>query len=161
MRFFRNQLSSAYKNDEIREKVFFDLVPFGHGRVQENPFVVKCQHGPKECLGNVLHACFYSRHDNNEKQVNFGVCTMSTNNPPTAGQECAKKLNYSYDGVENCASGTEGEKYQLLNGKKTLDFKPKIKFIPTIVFNNVYVEADQNESLKNFEKLVLNKLKNL
>ena len=112
MRFFRNQLSSAYKNDEIREKVFFDLVPFGHGRVsrysikkniindnfvpenetenfqvQENPFVVKCQHGPKECLGNVLHACFYSRHDNNEKQVNFGVCTMSTNNPPTAGQE--------------------------------------------------------------------------
>ena len=55
-------------------------------QVEENPFKVTCQHGVKECMGNAMHACFFARHNNNEEQVKFGVCTMSTKNPPTSGE---------------------------------------------------------------------------
>ena len=70
----------------MKRFLWWQLLKKKYFQVEENPFKVTCQHGVKECMGNAMHACFFARHNNNEEQVKFGVCTMSTKNPPTSGE---------------------------------------------------------------------------
>nr|CAD7432270.1 unnamed protein product [Timema monikensis] len=114
-----------------------------------------CQHGPNECVGNIVQACaLRTLREQPEQQMEFINCVMGSEDPSTGGQECGRSLNISYSQISTCTHSREGP--QLLSGlgNRTHDFQPLITFVPTVVFNSVYNADDQTDSLNNLKLVV-------
>ncbi len=43
-----------------------------------------CQHGPRECTGNLYQACLLDKLDDNEKEVDAVTCIMDATFPDVA-----------------------------------------------------------------------------
>ena len=101
-----------------------------------------CQHGPKECLGNTLHACALSKY-NFTDALNFVYKTEAAlkgqrrPNVMDIMQDIAKKEGLNFDIIKQCSEDKDGQELLLEAGKKTKAVHPKITFVPTVVFNNV------------------------
>lgn len=69
---------------EFKKYVKLDFVPFGRAEsldAEGNEF--KCHHGPKECVGNKVHACGIKYLTSQDAQQQFAVCQMIIDADPT------------------------------------------------------------------------------
>ncbi|KAB0794251.1 hypothetical protein PPYR_13871 [Photinus pyralis] len=152
IRFITKQLQPAYKL--IGSNLEVDLVPYGKASQyqQSGKWVFKCQHGPSECRGNMLQACGLATDKSQDQKVDFVYCVMKQWNPSgdQAIEQCSGKLGLKSDAIFQCANSAQGSDLLAKNGKQTHAVKPKITFIPTIVFNGVYSSANQSGALRNF-----------
>lgn len=164
IRFMLHQLILNYET--IASMVQLNLIPFGKAEIYQyqDSSDVYCQHGPKECRGNILHSCALKEYEYNYTQVlPFIDCTMHkffTNRRPDIdliSQNCANENHISWTKIESCAT-REGQQLLIDAGKKTKAVRPRITFIPTIVLNEKYSEAIQNKALYgDFVKLICSK----
>ncbi|KAH9529367.1 DNA-directed RNA polymerases I and III subunit RPAC1, variant 2 [Dermatophagoides farinae] len=70
---------------------------------------------------------------------------------------CANWTNIDWKYVDECASGNRGKQLLVEAGRKTKAIKPKISFVPTIIFNEKYSDRIQNQALYgDFVKLIEN-----
>ena len=53
---------------------------------EEGGYSFVCQHGPEECEGNKMLACAKTYIPDQDTYVEFNICVMTADNPPTAGQ---------------------------------------------------------------------------
>ena len=53
---------------------------------EEGGYEFECQHGPEECEGNMMLACAKTYIPDQDTYVEFNICVMSADYPPTAGQ---------------------------------------------------------------------------
>lgn len=53
--------------------------------------------------------------------------------------QCADLINYPYEKLEKCAKSKEGFDLLATFGDMTHNFRPKLKWVPTVVFNNVSI----------------------
>ncbi|XP_063241951.1 GILT-like protein 1 isoform X2 [Bacillus rossius redtenbacheri] len=156
IRFIDEQLYPTWTN--LTEKYLsVDFIPYGKAshRSADGRWSFSCQHGDTECRGNEVQACALRQLRNSSSQrVEFVHCAMADGYPPAAGPKCANNLNISYDPIEECSNGQEGETLLAEMGDRTHEFRPKIAFIPTIAVYGVYSEEDQRDSLTNFLAVV-------
>lgn len=77
---------------QFKKYVKLDFVPFGRAEsldAEGNEF--KCHHGPKECVGNKVHACGIKYLTSQDAQQQFAVCQMLIDANPTG-----KEVFYLY-----------------------------------------------------------------
>ena len=53
----------------------------------EGGYLFDCQHGDDECIGNIMLACAKKYIVQQDDYVDFSLCVMMADDPPTAGSE--------------------------------------------------------------------------
>ncbi|KAH6940661.1 hypothetical protein HPB50_004080 [Hyalomma asiaticum] len=134
--FVLEQLNSTYA--ELSNIMQLQLVPYGKASRRELPnkwYSFDCQHGDKECYGNLLQTCVIKHYPEPSQHLPLVVCMFSARNPNRAYESCAKKQGFDLEALQKCVSGKEGNDLQLrfaewtesVNGKGRLDFVPWIR----------------------------------
>lgn len=162
--FITRELGPLYK--DFKDFINVTLVPFGKASWvlgQNNQPEFTCQHGPNECKGNLAQACALEMirlttskdKDRQEKSVALVYCVMGTPDPSSSVPQCAAKLGYSTDFVDNvvsCSRNEDGNALLVTNGERTKAFEAPLTFVPTIVIN-----GEKNPSAyKNFKNVICN-----
>ncbi|EDV92891.1 GILT-like protein 1 [Drosophila grimshawi] len=145
---FMHQLGPVHA--ELEPYINIELVPFGKSLSQQNGAIFHCQHGPAECEGNRLQSCVCSSTQNQAAQVKFVVCQMFAPNHANA-DKCANEAGILTE-VEYCMKTPAGTKLQLDAELITKRYSPS--FVPTIVYNHVFNQQLQDQSLRNFRATV-------
>ncbi|XP_069692899.1 GILT-like protein 1 [Periplaneta americana] len=134
-----------------------DFIPYGKATQTRtnSTWTFDCQHGQSECQGNKEQACAldYLR-ENATAQVQYVTCVMSARYPPWAGPQCAYVIGINYNPIEYCADGERGNELLAAMGNRTHRFRPEITFVPTIVLNDVYTQANQDAAMTNLLHMI-------
>lgn len=157
--FFNQQLRPAYL--DLSHNVKLDLVPYGfakqnysHGR-----WTFTCQHGPKECDYNKIHACAIKLLKQDSKIYRFISCLMKDKNETLHLSKCATMYKVNLEKINKCRLSKIGDRLLSKLGNRTDSFRPKLKWVPTVAFNDVYTKKDQDEAMKNLAKVLCRHLK--
>ncbi|CAG9830581.1 unnamed protein product [Diabrotica balteata] len=151
--FIKNQFYPAYST-VLQDKIKVDLVPFGKATATKSDngtWTFTCQHKEPECYGNKIQSCAIDIASYNTS-IEFVVCAMKSGNASNNDylKECAEENQIKWEDIENCIKTGKGDELLAKYGDRTNAVTPKITFIPTIVFNDVYSAARQTLALTNF-----------
>lgn len=117
-----------------------------------------CQHGPAECMGNMVHACAIKHIKDQHKLAEYVKCMIYDNyEPKSAGKKCAGKLDVNWSKIQECTDGKEGGELLAMHGDDTHSMRPKLSFVPTILLDGSHEQ--QKDILKNFRLELCRKYK--
>ncbi|KAJ3627948.1 hypothetical protein MTP99_015284 [Tenebrio molitor] len=157
--FITTQLDPSFK--KVEKYLDLDLVTFGKATADNSSghWKFTCQHGPLECYGNKIYSCVI-KHNSTASSLEFVNCGMNSNLNNNSLQICAAKTGIPWEIIHWCLSSGEADYLLAKNGYKTKSVTPPIRFVPTIIFNGVYNESEDQEARENFFKVVCQLLKN-
>lgn len=136
------------------------LVPYGNAeeRKSGNKWVFECQHGPKECQGNLIETCAISLLKNISVSFPFVHCfeksIESSGDPQSVAKNCAMTLGIVYAPIEACVSGPQGNELEHEMAMKTNALEPQHEYVPWVTINGKHTEKIQREAESNLLKLV-------
>ncbi|KAM3967571.1 gamma-interferon-inducible-lysosomal thiol reductase-like [Aphomia sociella] len=114
--------------------------PYGKAkttRTDDGKLIFKCQHGPKECYGNKLHACALDIINNATAALLFNICMTDpaddngSNDP--AADACGKKMSINSSPIKECAKSDKGD--ELLEYYSKESEKVHYNFVPYVLIN--------------------------
>nr|CAD7459196.1 unnamed protein product [Timema tahoe] len=93
IRFITQQLYPTW-TELTSEYLAVDFVPYGNAQQTlsaDGQWSFTCQHGPNECVGNIVQACaLRTLRDQPDQQMEFINCVMDSEDPSTGGQEVSR-----------------------------------------------------------------------
>lgn len=123
-----------------------DFVPFGNARETKNAdgtYSFACQHGAKECLGNMVEACAMHFHNATAEWWPFMYC-MEMGEPATSGQACATKLGWTdWADINACTTSSLGNGLMHIMASKTNNLLPPHQWTPWVTANKRPLTAAQ------------------
>ncbi|XP_059487345.1 GILT-like protein 1 [Neocloeon triangulifer] len=154
IRFLTEQFHSVYQQLGS-SAITVDFLPYGkasHTQNANGQWSFVCQHGPEECRGNKVQACALKYISNPDLQEAYVNCVMANSYPPDAGQSCATSVGgvSDYSAISNCIATAEGDVELVAYGDRTHALGSILTFVPTIIYDNVFNQSEQDESLYNF-----------
>ena len=97
-----------------------------------------CHFGPKECQGNIYHACAAAHIAGAEELLDYIRCMINDNyDPPRAALRCSREVEVDWEAIQGCATSTEGELLHKVAGEKTGTLQPRVSY------SNVYCLAQK------------------
>lgn len=159
--FITNQLYPSY--DNFKDRIQLDFVPYGKAsqtKLESGGWSFRCQHGSDECRGNKYQACALNQRKGQDTDAKFVNCVMSLADPsdPEGIQNCAVKDGYDWNKITTCYKYDEGSDILAAYGDRTHSLSPPLKFIPTIILNDVFDQGIQDQLLRDFEGAICSKL---
>ncbi|BFZ21135.1 hypothetical protein BsWGS_24175 [Bradybaena similaris] len=133
------------------------LVPYGNAneRQVDNRWVFQCQHGPEECVGNIIATCTIAIVKDITVYFPFLNCMEgSSQSPKAAAQQCATKFPVPLDQIFNCTTSDYGNQLEHDMAVRTDALIPRHEYVPWVTLNGVHTEAIQNEAQSNLPKLL-------
>ena len=84
------------------------IYPYGNAEESQNPdgsWSFKCQHGSKECYGNLLEACILNRAQRKDEIFMPIIhCIESSYDPLKSAQKCVSTLSkFEWNDIQKCA----------------------------------------------------------
>lgn len=131
--FLLHQLAPAWHH--LQSIFTVNFIPYGKARTygERDDLTFSCQHGPRECQGNIWHACAVKYTNGVESRLNFINCMMYNNyDPQKAALRCSRIFTVDWTNISNCAKGKEGKLLLSKAGERTHALRPWASFIPTI-----------------------------
>ncbi|CAF4193870.1 unnamed protein product [Rotaria sp. Silwood2] len=151
------QLLRTYQT--ILDIINITIVPYGNAHETYNPttrlYQFVCQHGPDECLGNLIHTCVLNFYPAIEQYMPFVNCTESTlGDVTTIAKQCAEKTKIDFDKIDACTNSTLGNQLQHMYAVQTESLQPPHKYVPWITVNGKHTEEMEHEAERNLIKLI-------
>ncbi|XP_052758242.1 gamma-interferon-inducible lysosomal thiol reductase-like [Galleria mellonella] len=117
-----------------------ETYPYGNAKTSHinGKIEFKCQHGPKECYGNKLHACSLNIINNATDALLFNICMTDPEHPsggsddPTA-DACGEKMAIDAKTIKECAKSEKGN--ELLEQYGIESDKVHYKYVPYVLIN--------------------------
>merc|ERR1711997_813397 len=140
-----------YSRQFIREEVhpayttlseFFDVefVAYGgastHGNAEDG-YTFDCQHGPRECAGNIVQGCTVHHVADMMMQVELLNCMSAAAKPEEAGPECFAQFGADWEPVQACVDGPEGGAIHAKNGEIQNGLEPRPYGVPWPLWDGV------------------------
>ena len=66
----------------------------------DGSYQFECQHGERECYGNIVQACTVHYTSDQDTLVNLITCMMSSSAPDQAGPDCFQQFGVDYQPVQ-------------------------------------------------------------
>jgi interferon gamma-inducible protein 30 len=155
--FITTSLKKAVNTADFWKICEFNLIPYGNARRVQNGtnWAYTCQHGVKECQGNLIEACAIKNYDYYSKGLPFALCLEdNTTDFVAQGQRCATKYGLSWAEINTCATGAEGNKYMYDFAVATEKLNPAHQYVPWIVVNDRHSTTSENAIIKNMVSYV-------
>lgn len=89
----------------------------------------------------------------------FIICTMSTTDPPNAGQKCARSLQVDFTPIQSCLTSGEGDQLMYNYGLQTDNLKPPHEYVPWILFDGYYNGDDNDKAGTDLVRVICSKLR--
>ncbi|XP_017769657.1 PREDICTED: GILT-like protein F37H8.5 [Nicrophorus vespilloides] len=150
LRFITKQLNPSWS--DVSEYVDITFIPFGKSESVKDGEYFRCQHGPEECKGNRIQSCALDALTDQTKEVEFVNCFMTEYNKYSDkdfGEVCIENAGLKVEDVKNCFDSDKGKELQLQAEKDTIAISPK--FVPTVVYNEVFDQKLQQDSMTDFK----------
>jgi interferon gamma-inducible protein 30 len=136
------------------------LVPYGNAEETRygDQWKFTCQHGPEECVGNLIETCAISILKNATVYFPFIHCLEASigSSPLSTAERCASQLRIDFAPINKCQSGPEGNALEHAMAQKTNALYPRHEYVPWITLNGKHTDEIQNEASSNLLKLVCN-----
>ena len=92
-----------------------------------------CHFGPKECEGNIYHACAATLIEGAEERLDYIRCMINDNyEPARAALRCSREVEVDWGAIQRCATTSQGARLHQLAGEKTRTLRPRVSFIKRI-----------------------------
>ncbi|RVE46987.1 hypothetical protein evm_008371 [Chilo suppressalis] len=143
--FVLNQLMPTMKM--LPNNIILQLVPFGKAKSIEQGYRgFECQHGPSECLGNIIQSCALNlmRSKTDLKKAEYVACEMKSLASTRGDLTCVQQANLDPEMVNQCIESGEGAELQLDAEFLTGLISPK--FIPTVTIDGIFNQQIQDHS---------------
>ena len=119
--------------------VNFKMVSFGNAQITPDNSTITCQHGPNECLGNVLESCVIAHNPHNF--VPFVNCLSRAaggSGGITKGKAstCAKSSGLDWPTIDTCWNGPEGVALEVAAAYKTAALTPSHTYVPWVTLSD-------------------------
>ncbi|XP_012683397.1 gamma-interferon-inducible lysosomal thiol reductase [Clupea harengus] len=133
------------------------LVPYGNAQESYDgkQYKFTCQHGEKECLGNMIETCIL----NGVPPANAFLilfCMEASADVVKAGQACVElhAPSVKWETIMTCVKGDEGNKLMHENALKTGALKPPHEYVPWVTINGEHTDAMQETAMQSLFNLV-------
>lgn len=154
--FIQEQIAPNY--EKIKDKISLTFIPCGKSNSTTNTsgtFFV-CQHGSFECEQNMFQSCALNLiGENMDIKTEFIICAMTRNPKPI---KCALKTGLNVQEIHECATTTQGIKFQLKDEKNTAPIIAQSNHVPTIVFNGIWNYHDDVRAQQDLLSVVNEKI---
>ena len=158
--FFINSFASALNTTFNFNNVM--IIPFGNAEVnkEKNGFEFICQHGFKECYGNMIHSCTIDIIKERKKALDYIVCYerevfKNENNFNKTVNICVNDKKEA-ESIIQCASSERGLKLMRKMNKMTPSY---IDYVPYIVVNGVHNKDAETKIIINFTEYITEEIK--
>ncbi|XP_053558915.1 gamma-interferon-inducible lysosomal thiol reductase [Bombina bombina] len=133
----------------LNEIMNVTLVPYGNAMEKNvsGKWEFECQHGPEECVGNLMEAClmYYLKDIGSYFPVIF--CMESSSNVTKALEPCLSVYSdLPVQKVLECVNGDLGNNLMHQNALRTEGLNPPHSFVPWIVINGKYTEEGETQA---------------
>lgn len=163
--FVESQLFPAFRKLEVTGIIKFNMFPFGNAKQKQNPdgsWSFQCQHGSKECKGNIIEACIIKHLGDSYQYLPTLACMESSPDPVAMAGGCVAALsNLHYPTVSKCAQGPEGNALMHEMGVATAALSPPHSYVPWVVVNGAHNETIQNAALTDLTGLICSNFKGM
>lgn len=153
--FIASQLSPTFF--KIGSIINLELVPYGKAKEKQvqSKWEFTCQHGPDECLGNLIQTCGIHILGNLSEIYPFVDCMEQSGLfPDKSGPMCAKKFGVDYKAILNCVNGPLGNKLEHQMAVKTDKLYPPLTSVPWVTLNGVHTNEIQKEAETDLQRLI-------
>lgn len=145
---FKKAINTAdiYKIADIR------IYPYGNARWAKNgsTYSFTCQHGVKECQGNIIEVCALQLYDHEQYGNKFILCFESNTTDWTAsGQKCATQLGMDWSKIAACSTSDQGRQWQYDVAVATDKLSPAHQYVPWITVNGQHSTTNEDAILNN------------
>ena len=157
LQFMRGSLKTAANTPDFWKICNFNIYPYGNAKRSQNGshWAFTCQHGTKECQGNLIEACVTRKYDYYSKGLPFVLCLdENTTDFSAQGQRCASRLGLNWNEIDTCAKGSEGNKLMYDIAVATENLNPKHTYVPWLVVNGQHSRASESAIIKNMVQYV-------
>lgn len=120
---------------------YLDIEFFPYGKAttfinQDGSLRFDCQHGERECEGNIVHSCTIEAVHDTETKLNMIACMIRDNaNPHEAFQRCSREYTIDVETIQKCYTSLHGRELLKIAGEATNALRPKVSFIPTVLLD--------------------------
>ncbi|XP_068724249.1 gamma-interferon-inducible lysosomal thiol reductase-like [Montipora capricornis] len=147
--FIGDQLYPTFQ--KIGQIMDVTLVPYGNAEEYRRgaEWTYTCQHGPQECVGNLIETCAISILKNESVYLPFIHCfegNVGSEDPLSVGQKCAQQQGIDFTAINKCQSGIEGNSLEHEMALKTNALEPRHYYVPWITLNGKHTENIQSEA---------------
>ncbi|CAG9788070.1 unnamed protein product [Diatraea saccharalis] len=144
-KFILNQLMPAMRL--LPNNIILQLVPFGKAKsIDQGYRGFECQHGPSECLGNMIQSCALKlmQGKTDLQKTKYVACEMETYAAADGNLSCVQQANVDPDLVNQCIETGQGTELQLDAEFLTGLISPK--FIPTVTIDGIFNQQIQDHA---------------
>lgn len=115
--------------------VSFNQVSFGNARISADNKTITCQHGPNECLYNILESCVIAHYP--ASFVPFVYCLSDSypNFSTKKASACAALSKMNWATLNTCWTGTEGKELEIEAAAVTAALQPPHQYVPWVVLD--------------------------
>ncbi|XP_010178531.1 PREDICTED: gamma-interferon-inducible lysosomal thiol reductase, partial [Mesitornis unicolor] len=121
------------------EALDITLVPYGNAEEKNvsGKWQFQCQHGPEECLGNMIEACLMHEAKNFSTYFPIIFCLESGSSVTKNLEACLQIYAPQLDGgrIAACVQGDVGTALMHHNAQLTEALDPPHQYVPWIVIN--------------------------
>ncbi|XP_061330735.1 gamma-interferon-inducible lysosomal thiol reductase [Pezoporus flaviventris] len=132
------------------EALSITLVPYGNAqeRNESGKWEFKCQHGPEECLGNMIETCLMHEAKNFSTYFPVIFCLESGSSVTQTLEACLQVYAPQLDGtrIAACVRGDTGAALMHRNAQRTEALDPPHQYVPWVVVNGKHTDELQEEA---------------
>ncbi|XP_041968141.1 GILT-like protein 1 isoform X2 [Aricia agestis] len=156
-KFITGQLAPVWR--DMRGLLKVKLVPYGKStrdKINEK-WEFNCHHGAEECYGNKVQACILKdRKLQDTEKMDLVICLMGQTNPDKSLDTCLEQVGKSAESskLKKCADGAQGDSLLASYGDKSDLVQRPLAFVPTVIINEKFDQALQDESMTNLKTVV-------
>eukprot|EP00271_Cylindrocystis_brebissonii_P011811 TRINITY_DN29770_c0_g1_i1.p1 TRINITY_DN29770_c0_g1~~TRINITY_DN29770_c0_g1_i1.p1 ORF type:complete len:280 (+),score=63.59 TRINITY_DN29770_c0_g1_i1:53-892(+) len=130
--FIQNELQDLYASP-LFEIVDLKIIPYGNAKIAPDDSIV-CQHGPPECVGNLIESCAIALYPDVTEWFPFIRCLASAGLAlEDKAEACAEKAAIPFKPLEECYTSSLGDKLVRENGAYTDSLEPAHSYVPWLV----------------------------
>ncbi|CAG5132989.1 unnamed protein product [Candidula unifasciata] len=153
--FFTTQLYPTFQ--KLSSIMNVTLVPYGNTEETKvgDHWEFDCQHGPDECLGDIIETCTIAIVKTLANYIPFINCVEGSKvTPKEAAEKCAPQFSIPLDQVLNCTTSDYGNQLQHQMAVLTDSLVPQHNYVPWITLNGLHTDDIEEKATTNLLKLV-------